>query len=98
MLKKVEGSTKKIENAYSTLLFKIWNTTMMPKLMMLELYKSDVKLFDTKHLMVDDIIYFKKDESVLVFEWTVGRITDVIIGNYGAARNASLRFQNVSKK
>ena len=43
-------------------------------MMVFELCKCDEKMFNTKHLMVNDIIYFKKDESILFSEWTVGRV------------------------
>ena len=83
---------EKIEKAYSTF-FNIWNTTMIPKLMRIhKWYKSD------EQLMVGDIIYFKKDESVLSSEWTVGRVTDVIVGKDGAVRRAIVQFQNSKEK
>ena len=89
---KIEGITNKIEKAYSTFL-KICNTTMIPKLMKIhKWYKSD------DQLMVGDIIYFKKDESVLSSEWTVGRVTDVIVGKDGDVRRAILQFQNSNEK
>ena len=95
--RKVEGSIEKIEKAYSTF-FKIWNTTMIPKLMMLDLYKSDEKLFDTKHLMVEDIPYFKMDESEVFYELTVDKVTDLIVGEDGAVRKVILKFLNANKK
>ena len=83
---------EKIEKTYSAF-FKIWNTTMIPKLMkMHKWYKSD------EQLMVGDIIYFKKDDSVLSSEWTVGKVTDVIVGKDGAVRRAIVQFQNASEK
>ena len=83
---------EKIENAYAAF-FKIWNTTMIPKLMrMHKWYKSD------EQLMVGDIIYFKKDESVLSSEWIVGRVTDVMVGRDGALRRAIMQIQNSNAK
>ena len=83
---------EKIEKAYAAF-FKIWNTTMIPKLMRIhKWYKSG------EQLMVGDIVYFKKDESVFSSEWTLGRVTDVIIGKDGAVRRAIVQFQNASEK
>ena len=82
---------EKIDKAYSAF-FSIWNTTMLPKLMkMHKWYKSD------EQLVVGDIVYFQKDESVLSSVWTVGRVTDVTIGKDGAVRRVVVQFQNVNE-
>ena len=65
---------------------------MLPKLMkMHKWYKSD------EQLVVGDIVYFQKDESVLSSVWTVGRVTEVTIGKDGAVRRVVVQFQNANE-
>ena len=65
---------------------------MLPKLMkMHKWYKSD------EQLVVGDIVYFQKDESVLYSVWTVGRVTEVTIGKDGAVRRVVVQFQNANE-
>ena len=62
--------TMKIEKTYSAF-YKLWNTTMIPKLMKMN------KWFDTKsQLKIGDVVFFRKVENELSSEWTVGIISD----------------------
>ena len=82
---------KKVEKLYDVF-YKIWNTTMVPMLM-----KSN-KWFDTKaELQVNDLVYFRKEESELSSTWTVGKISSVEKGKDGVVRRADVEYQNASE-
>ena len=79
---------EKIDKGYSAF-FKIWNTTMIPKLMRMH------KWFDNKsQLVVGDIVHFRKVENELSSKWTVGKVTDVIKSKDGLVRRAIVQYQN----
>ena len=82
---------QKIEKGYSSF-FKIWNTTMVPKL--LKMYKW----FDNKsHLQVGDIVWFKKTESELSNDWTLGKIVSITKSRDGFIRRAEVQYQNATE-
>ena len=82
---------KRVEKGYQAF-FKLWNVTMIPKLM-----KSH-KWFNSKcQLMVGDIIYFQKDESELSSKWTVGKVTEVTRSRDGLVRRATVMYQNANE-
>ena len=79
---------EKIEKGYSAF-FKVWNTSMVPKLM------KQNKWFDNKsELQVDDIVYFRKVENELSSKWTVGKIVRVVKSRDGLVRRAFVQYQN----
>ena len=79
---------KKVEQGYDAF-YKLWNTTMVPKLMKMH------KWFNGKaQLQVGDIIYFRKVENELSSKWTVGRIFDVVKGKDEIVRRATVQYQN----
>ena len=79
---------KKVEKAYS-MFFKVWNITMIPRLMKMH------KWFDGKaQLCVGDIVYFRKVENELSSKWTVGRISEVVKGKDDVVRRAKVQYQN----
>ena len=81
---------KRVEKAY-TAFYKLWNTSVIPKLMKLN------KWYDSKaELQVDDLVYFKKEESELSSKWTVGKITEVVHSKDGQVRRATVQYQNAN--
>ena len=81
---------EKIEKGYASF-FKIWNTSMIPKMM--KMYKW----FDSSQLQVDDVVWFKKSESELSNDWTVGKVIAVTKGRDGFARRAEVQYQNATE-
>lgn len=83
---------KKVEKAYEVF-FKLWNVTMIPKLMKVH------KWFDAKNVLLreGDIVYFRKVENELSSKWTVGRVSDVEKGRDGVVRRCTVRYQNASE-
>ena len=82
---------EKVEKVYSTF-FKLWNITMIPKLMKAH------KWYDSKtQLVVGDIVYFQKTESDLSSKWTVGIISDVVKSKDDLIRRVTVRYQNASE-
>ena len=79
---------KRVEKGYSAF-FKIWNTSLIPKLMKMN------KWHDTKdQLKVGDIIYFKKEDSELSSTWTVGKVSEVEKSKDGLVRRVWVQYQN----
>ena len=82
---------KRVEQGYSSF-FRIWNSTMVPKLM------KAYKWFKTgEGLRVDDLVWFQKDESELSSKWSLGIIASVEKGKDGLVRRASVKYQNSSE-
>ena len=82
---------EKIEDSYSSF-FRIWNTTMVPKLMKAyKWYKSG------EMLKVDDIVYFQKAISELSSKWSLGIVTEIEKGKDGLVRRATIKYQNSSE-
>ena len=82
---------KRVEQSYSSF-FRIWNSTMVPKLM------KAYKWFKTgEGLRVDDLVWFQKDESELSSKWSLGIIDSVEKGKDGLVRRASVKYQNSSE-
>ena len=83
---------KKVEKAYDVF-YKLWNVTMIPKLMKMH------RWFDTKDVLLreGDIVYFRKVENELSSKWTVGRVSDVEKGRDGVVRRCTVRYQNSSE-
>ena len=83
---------EKVEKAY-ILFYKLWNITMVPKLMKMH------KWFDGKALIkVGDIVYFRKVESELSSKWTVGKVTNVVRGRDEVVRRATVQYQNSNEE
>ena len=83
---------KKVEQAYSSF-FRIWNSTMIPKLM------KSYKWYKTgEELKINDIVWFQKVESELSSKWTLGVITEVVKGKDGLVRRAMVKYQNSSEE
>ena len=79
---------KRVEKGYSAF-FKIWNTSLIPKLMKMN------KWHDTKdQLKVGDVIYFKKEESELSSNWTVGKVAQIDKSKDGLVRRVNVQYQN----
>ena len=65
---------------------------MVPKL--LKMYKW----FDNKsHLQVGDIVWFKKTESELSNDWTLGKIVSITKSRDGFIRRAEVQYQNATE-
>ena len=83
---------EKVEKAYTTF-YKLWNITMVPKLMMMhKWFKGDGQI------QVGDIVYFRKVESELSSKWTVGKITEVEKGRDEVVRRATVQYQNSNEE
>ena len=82
----------RITKGYETF-FKLWNTSMVPKLMKeSKWYKSNEKL------MVRDIVYFQKEESELKSKWIVGKIIEVVKSKDGEVRRAIVEYKNADEE
>ena len=82
---------EKIERGYSSF-FKIFNTTMIPKLMKIN------KWFDNNgQLQVGDIVWFKKTEKELTSDWTLGKVVSITKSKDGLVRRAEIQYQNVTE-
>ena len=79
---------KRVEKAYS-IFFKLWDVTMIPKLMKLNKWHNS-----KAPLEVDDIVYFKKEESELSSTWTVGKVAEIVKSRDGLVRRAQVQYQN----
>ena len=65
---------------------------MVPKL--LKMYKW----FDNKsHLQDGDIVWFKKTESELSNDWTLGKIVSITKSRDGFIRRAEVQYQNATE-
>ena len=83
--------TMKIEKTYSAF-YKLWNTTMIPKLMKMN------KWFDTKsQLKIGDVVFFRKVENELSSEWTVGIISDIVKSKDDIIRRVEVKYQNAKE-
>ena len=83
--------TMKIEKTYSAF-YKLWNTTMIPKLMKMN------KWFDTKsQLKIGDVVFFRKVENELSSEWTVGIISDIVKSKDDVIRRVEVKYQNANE-
>ena len=70
----------KVEEVFDAF-FKIWNVTMVPKLI------PQPKWFrDSPELKPEYVCYFQKDENVLSSKWTVGQVDTVTRSRYGVIR------------
>ena len=79
---------EKIEKSYEVF-FKLWNTTVIPKLM-----KQNKWFNSMEELKVNDIVYFRKEESELSSKWTVGKVVNVVRSKDGMVRRATIEYQN----
>ena len=78
----------KVEQAYDAF-FKIWNATMVPKLI------PQPKWFkDSPELKPGDIIYFQKTENELSSDWTVGQVHYVTRSRDGVIRRVCVKYFN----
>ena len=76
-----------VSKGYSTF-FKIWNTTMVPKLM------KQSKWFDSKsELLIGHIVYFRKVEGELSSRLTVGKVVDTLKSKDQLVRRAEIQYQ-----
>merc|ERR1711867_42158 len=83
---------EKVEKTY-TLFYKLWNITMVPKLMRMHKWYNGKAV-----LKVGDIVYFRKVESELSSKWTVGRVTNVVQGKDEIVRRATVQYQNANEE
>ena len=82
---------EKIEKAYEAF-FRIWNETMVPKLMKLN------KWYDNKGMLnVGDVVYFQKVEDDLASNWIMGMIEDVVKSKDDVVRKVSIKYQNANE-
>ena len=78
----------KVEQAYDAF-FKIWNATMVPKLI------PQPKWFkDSPELKPGDIVYFQKTENELSSDWTVGQVHYVTRSRDGVIRRVCVKYFN----
>ena len=81
-----------VEKLYSGW-FKIFKDTVVPRLI------SQPKWFNVeKDLCEGDVVYFKKDDSVLGSSWTVGKVDQVVLGRDGHVRRAIIKYYTVNER
>ena len=78
---------KRVEKDYSA--FKIWNSSLIPKLMKMNRHGHNTK----DQLKVGDIIYIKKEECELSSNWTVSKVAKIDKSKYGLVRRVSVQYQ-----
>jgi len=81
-----------VEKLYSGW-FKIFKETVVPRLI------SQPKWFNVeKDLCEGDVVYFKKDDSVLGSSWTVGKVDQIVLGRDGHVRRAIIKYYTVNER
>ena len=50
-----------------------------------------------RDLKEEDIVVFKKKDSILEHEWTLGKIDQLISGRVGLARRAVVKYRNTDE-
>ena len=82
----------KITKGYDAF-FKLWNTSMIPKLMkQTKWYKSN------ENISEHDIVYFQKVESEWNSKWTVGKVIDTVKSKDGIVRRALVEYRNSNEE
>ena len=84
---------EKVNKAY-TVFYKLWNTTMIPKLMKYTKWHDE----EDATLKIDDIVFFQKKESELSSRWSIGKIKEVIHSKDGVVRRVIVQYQNASEE
>ena len=78
----------KVEQTYDAF-FKIWNATMVPKLIL------QPKWFkDSPELKPGDIVYFQKTENELSSDWMVGQVHYITRSRDGVIRRVCVKYFN----
>ena len=80
---------KKVEETYNAF-FKIWNISLVPKLVPQPKWYRDA----TIEIKVGDIVYFQKVINELSDDWTVGVIDSVVRSKDGVIRRVSVKYHN----
>ena len=62
--------------------FKVWNTSLIPKMMKASKWSSG----RSEPLLVGDIVYFKKVDNDISSSWTVGKVVSIELGRDGIPR------------
>ena len=79
---------EKVDKLYQAW-YKLWKDSVIPKLI------RQPKWFKTdKHLQKGDLVYFEKDPSKLSSVWIMGRVDQVIRGDDGLIREATVAYRN----
>ena len=79
---------EKVQDMYSAW-FKIWATTYISKIMFKPKWWNQETCLNE-----EDVVLFKKKDSVLEDSWTLGTIEQLVRGRDGHARRAIVRYQN----
>ena len=73
--------------------FRIFKDTVVPRLI------NQPKWFKVeKDLREGDVVYFKKDDSVLGSVWTIGEVDQIVVGRDGHVRRAIIKYFAVNEK
>ena len=79
---------EKVEKLYQAW-YKLWKVAVVPKLI------RQPKWFKTdKHLKAGDLVYFEKDSGKATSVWIMGRVDQVITGQDGLVREATVAYRN----
>ena len=82
---------EKVEKLYSAW-YKLWKVAVIPKLI------RQPKWFKTdKHLKPGDLVYFEKDSGKATSVWIMGRVDQVMHGQDGLVREATVAYRNFSE-
>ena len=79
---------EKVDKLYQSW-FQLWKVSVLPKLI-----KQPKWFKNDKHLQPGDLVYFERDPSKLVSEWIMGRVDQVMRGDDGLVREASIAYRN----
>ena len=82
---------EKVQETYYSW-FWIWASTYIPKIMFQPKWWNH-----DKDLKENDLVLFKKKDSVLETEWTMGVIDELIPGRDGVSRRAIVKYQNTGE-
>ena len=81
----------KVQEIYD-IWFKLWSTSYIPKIMFQPKWWNQ-----ERDLKEEDIVVFKKKDSVLEQEWTLGKIDQLVSGRDGLARRAVVKYRNADE-
>ena len=82
---------KRVDETYEAF-YRVWNTAYIPKLI-----PQPTWFKESAELKVNDVVYFKKVDSVLSSKWIVGTIESVFRSSDGVIRKVEVKYMNANQ-